>query len=84
MTNKEWIRAAETKPTEYPQDMPCAVCGNRWMQHKGLLCPSQVGGLIVIDGVLAPVEARFPLPPNATTFIPDVAWQNPNPDFDVV
>jgi hypothetical protein len=81
--NADYIKAASVKSTEYPQDLPCVVCKNRWMQHKGTLCPAQVGGILMIEGQPVCVEARFPLPENATTFIPDLEFLK-QPDFDVV
>lgn len=81
MKPKEIERAINVSPKEYPQDMPCAVCGYRWMQHMGLLCPSTPGGLRIADGQPVPI---LPTYQTETTFIPDVSWQNPNPDFDVV
>lgn len=67
-------------PKEYPHDLPCAVCHFRWMQHKGTLCPKRPGYLTRILGKLIPVAPVF----GDTTFIPDVAYLNKNPDFDVV
>lgn len=83
MKHADYIKAASTPRTEYPQELPCMVCGNRWMQHKGTLCPAQVGGILMIEGHPAVVEARFPLPENATTFIPDLDFLK-QPNFDVV
>lgn len=34
-----------TNPNLYPQEMPCAMCGKRWMQHKGEVCPIRIGEL---------------------------------------
>jgi hypothetical protein len=78
MTPAEKERAALVSPKEYPQDLPCAICRFRWMQHQGTLCPIRPG---YFDHVLG-----LPVPPlmGNTTFIPDVAYLNQNPDFDVV
>jgi len=76
MTEKERERAMLVSPKEYPQNLPCAICGFRWMQHHGTLCPKQPGYLLF--GI-----PRAPIMGD-TTFIPDVAYLNQNPDFDVV
>ena len=70
-------RAMAVAKTEYPQDLPCAVCRFRWMQHKGTLCPKTPG---YFDHVL---QMAFPPTLGDTTFIPDVAYLNQSPDFDV-
>jgi len=77
MTWQERERAMSVSPKEFPQDLPCAVCRYRWMQHKGLLCPVRPGYMSV---------SGIPVPPifGDTTFIPDVAYLNQNPDFDVM
>jgi hypothetical protein len=84
MSRREKETAMLVPKTEYPQDMPCTVCGYRWMQHKGTLCPQRPGGMIPIDFVthieFIPVEPLW----GDTTFLPDVAYYNQNPDFDVV
>ena len=78
MTSAEKERAILVSPKEYPQDLPCAVCGFRWMQHAGTLCPKRPGYYsYVLD---------IPVPPimGDSTFIPDLAYLNVNPDFDVM
>lgn len=82
LTRYERERAMQESPKQYPQNMPCAVCGNRWMQHKGTLCPSRVGDAMRVGTEIIPILPSFE--GSNTTFIPDVAWENPNPDFDVV
>lgn len=82
LTRAEIEKAALVSPLTYPQDMPCANCKRRWMQHKGLLCPVQ-------DGYWSPVRAAnggfIAVPPKFGTdlFIPDEAYYTP-PDFEVV
>jgi hypothetical protein len=78
ISKEEWSRAIQSDPKEYPQDMPCAVCGNRWMQHLGKLCPTRPG---YISEFGHPVPALFV--DSDTTFIPDTAYYK-RPDFDVV
>lgn len=70
-------RAMIADPKEFPQEMPCAVCGFRWMQHKGRLCPSR-------PGYFDPLTQR-PVAPifGDTEFIPDANFFK-QPDFDVV
>lgn len=70
-------RAMLADAKEFPQEMPCAVCGNRWMQHKGRLCPAKPG---YFDHVL-----QRPVPPifGDTEFIPDANFYK-EPNFDVV
>jgi hypothetical protein len=77
MNNAEKERAMLVSPKEYPGEMPCAVCGYRWMQHRGSLCPKHPGYFSVI--------LQRPIPPimGDTTFIPDVAFVK-EPDFDVI
>jgi hypothetical protein len=76
LTDKERELAMLVSRKEFPQDMPCAVCHFRWMQHRGLLCPIRPGFMSVTG---------LPVPPvyGDSTFIPDVAYFN-QPDFDVV
>jgi hypothetical protein len=59
-------------------DLPCMVCRFRWMQHRGLLCPSVPGHW---DEIL-----QVPVPPvmGYTKFEPDEKWLDQNPDFAVV
>lgn len=77
MTQAEKELAMLVSPKEYPQDLPCAVCGYRWMQHRGSLCPRKPGYYsFVLGRPVAPVLGD-------TTFIPDVAFLK-QPDFDVV
>lgn len=78
MTPKEIEQAISVSPKEYPPDLPCAVCRFRWMQHKGTLCPRTPG---YFDRFLM---QAFPPTFADTTFIPDLAYLNQNPDFDVV
>ena len=83
LSRQEREKALSVSKHEYPQDMPCAVCGYRWMQHHGTLCPIRPGYLTPVDMgdhiEMLPVAPIF----GNKTFIPDVAWQNQNPDFDV-
>lgn len=81
MTRHELERAISVDPKEYPQNCPCAVCGYRWMQHMGSLCPATPGGIMILDGEAVMVKPVFQ---EETTFIPDMAFYNQNPDFDVV
>ena len=70
--------AMAVSPKEYPQDMPCMMCQYVWMQHKGTLCPARPGYFDPVTGnPVAPIYQA------ETTFIPDVAYLNQNPDFDV-
>lgn len=75
MTPQEKERAMLVSPKEYPEECPCAVCGYRWMQHHGTLCPKR-------PGYLHPLG--FPVPPSLgdTTFVPDLAFFK-EPDFNV-
>jgi hypothetical protein len=77
-------RAMSVARTEYPAEMPCAVCGFRWMQHRGTLCPARPGYLVPID-MGDRIEYR-PVAPvfGDTTFLPDASYYNQSPDFDVV
>ena len=80
--------AANVSPSEYPQMMPCLACGYAWMQHKGTLCPQRPGGMQQVLRNGGTPEAYIELVPvlpiwGDTTFIPDVAYFNQNPDFDV-
>jgi hypothetical protein len=79
LTDAEILAAISVPATEYPQDMPCMLCHFRWMQHKGTLCPKTPGGFDLKNG-----RAVLPTWQFYTTFIPDVAYMNPDPDFDVV
>lgn len=85
LNQKEREAFAAVDRNTYPQDMPCAVCGARWMQHKGMLCSSSPGGVFFLDmGTYIepiPIAPRFE---GESFFVPDLAWQNQNPDFDVV
>lgn len=81
LTRKEIEAAINVSREEYPQNMPCAVCGYRWMQHMGTLCPATPGGFATIDGQPAVIMPVFQ---EETTFLPDVAYYSQNPDFDVV
>lgn len=78
LTDAERERAALVSPKEYPQEMPCAVCRFRWMQHRGTLCPKTPGYVSQVTGEAVPPTM------GDTTFIPDVAYYSQNPDFDVV
>lgn len=70
-------RAMLADPKEFPQEMPCAVCGFRWMQHKGRLCPAR-------PGYLDPLTHQA-IPPamGDTEFIPDADFYK-EADFDVI
>jgi hypothetical protein len=70
-------RAMIADKEEFPQEMPCCVCGFRWMQHKGRLCPSRPGYFDPVSG--QPVAPVF----GNTEFIPDVNFYK-EPDFDAV
>lgn len=70
-------RAMLVSPKTYPQDMPCCVCGFRWMQHKGTLCPARPGYFDPISGL--PVPPTF----SDTEFLPDVNFFK-EADFDAV
>jgi hypothetical protein len=74
--------AANHDKNAYPQEMPCMLCGYRWMQHMGLLCPAKPGGFIPLrdTGELIPV---MPIFRTDQFFIPDLAYYK-EPDFDVV
>jgi hypothetical protein len=72
--------AANHDKNAYPNECPCAVCGYRWMQHMGLLCPATPGGFIPLDGEMVPVMPVFR---TDSFFIPDLAYYR-QPDFDVV
>lgn len=65
----------------YPQDMPCAMCGYRWMQHKGEVCPVKPGGLKKTILGLTPVVPVFL--GSKTAFVPDYEFYK-EPNFDVV
>lgn len=78
MTEQEKDKARSASKTLYPQEMPCAICGNRWMQHVGEMCPIKPGYLSRLTGLPVPPET------GETTFVPDAAFYNQNPDFDVV
>jgi hypothetical protein len=80
MTEAERERAMLVDRKEYPQDLPCAVCRYRWMQHKGSLCPKVPGHWARTPEGIVPIPPTF----GDTTFIPDVAYLNQSPDFDVV
>jgi hypothetical protein len=84
MTPAEKERAMLVDRKEYPGEMPCMVCGFRWMQHKGTLCPSRPGYGFPLD--CGDHIEIIPVPPiwGNTTFIPDLAYYSQNPDFDVV
>lgn len=81
LSRAELEAAINVSPKEYPQNMPCAVCGYRWMQHLGTLCPAKPGGFLVAAGEMVPI---LPVYQEEMTFLPDVAYYNQNPDFDVV
>lgn len=74
--------AANYKKDAYPQECPCAICGYRWMQHMGLICPATPGGFIPIrdSGEMIPVMPTFNLD---SFFIPDMDFYK-TPNFDVV
>jgi hypothetical protein len=84
LTRAERERAIAVSRNEYPPEMPCAVCGFRWMQHRGTLCPARPGYLVPIDCgdhiEFMPVSPVF----GDTTFLPDASYFNQSPDFDVV
>jgi hypothetical protein len=42
--------AINVDPKEYPENMPCAMCGYMWMQHYGTLCPARPGYLELTTG----------------------------------
>jgi hypothetical protein len=69
-------RAMLADPKEFPQEMPCAVCHFRWMQHKGRLCPARPGYFDQLTG--GPVAPVF----GNTEFIPDVNFYK-EADFEV-
>jgi len=78
MTDADRERAMLVSPKEYPQDLPCAICHHRWMQHKGTLCPVSPGYIERDGGIKLPVFAG-----SNSTFVPDLAYLNQSPDFDV-
>jgi hypothetical protein len=84
LTVAEMERAINHDKHTYPNEMPCAICGHRWMQHMGLLCPVRAGGFLNVDGELVPVMPVYGNQQNGTLFVPDLAYYNQNPDFDVV
>lgn len=77
MTQAERERAMSSRKDEFPNDMPCAVCGYRWMQHMGLLCPRTPGHYNQVLGTATPPTQ------GDTTFIPDVDYFK-RPDFAVI
>jgi hypothetical protein len=81
LTKQEIEKAINVDRNTYPGEMPCIICGHRWMQHMGTLCPHTPGGYIIVDGMLAAVKPIFQ---EETTFLPDMTYYNQNPDFDVV
>jgi hypothetical protein len=76
MTRQEKEHAILVSRNEYPQDLPCAVCHFRWMQHRGTLCPKRPGYMSALGVPVPPIMGD-------TTFIPDLAYLK-QPDFDVV
>ena len=80
LTPRELQTAIEANPKEFPNEMPCANCGHRWMQHMGKLCPATPGGFMIIDGEMVPIMPVFQ---ETKTFIPDVDYFK-TPNFDVV
>lgn len=78
MTEAERERAMLVDRKEYPQDLPCAICHHRWMQHNGTLCPVSPGYITRMGTVQLPVFEN-----SNSTFIPDAAYYNQSPDFEV-
>ena len=84
LTREQREKAMSVSPKEYPQEMPCLICGYRWMQHRGMLCPIRPGSMVPVDArVLGACErtgircrwscARAPLPARCTVTRPPVA-----------
>ena len=73
----------------FPENCPCAMCGHRWMQHKGEVCPVRVGEMRqTLDGSgnYAGGQIHLILPEyrgSMTAFVPDEAYYK-TPDFAVV
>ena len=76
LTQAERERAMLAPRNLYSNKMPCMVCGFRWMQHKGTLCPSRPGYFSQ--------SLRMPIAPimGDTEFLPDERFYK-EPDFDV-
>lgn len=70
-----------TNANLYPQEMPCAMCGYRWMQHKGEVCPVKPGGFKQTILGMIPIVPIFS--GSKTAFVPDVEFYK-EPNFDVV
>jgi len=79
LSHAEIEKAISIDPKTYPQDMPCSVCGFRWMQHMGTLCPVRPGYIENASGFPKLVLPVF----GNTTFLPDLDYYK-TPDFDVV
>jgi hypothetical protein len=82
LTPAQVERAALASPYLYPQDCPCARCGFRWMQHKGLLCPATEGKWSTIQNPHTGMPYVIPPTFSDQTFIPDEAYYR-EPEFDV-
>lgn len=82
LTPAQLERAALASPHLYPQDCPCVRCKHRWMQHKGMLCPTKDGYLSSLTG---PNGEKIIVPPEfgVDLFIPDENYYR-EADFDVV
>lgn len=78
LSSSQLQHAINVSPKEFPENMPCAVCGFFWMQHMGTLCPARAGYFDPLT--MHPVMPVFQ---NTETFIPDVMYFNQSPDFDV-
>jgi len=78
LTDADRERAMLSDRREFPQDMPCASCRHRWMQHKGRLCPVTPGYLSRTGMPMLPVFEG-----SNSTFVPDVNYFK-EPDFDVM
>lgn len=66
----------------FPENCPCAMCGYRWMQHKGEVCPVRVGEM----RQSATGQIHIILPEyrgSMTAFVPDEAYYK-TPDFAVM
>lgn len=70
-----------TNANLYPQEMPCAMCGHRWMQHRGEVCPVRPGGFKQTVLGMIPIMPVFY--GSKTAFVPDIEFYK-EPNFDVV
>jgi hypothetical protein len=85
LSPRDFEKFAAYPRESYPQEMPCAVCGYMWMQHKGMLCPLSPGGFIPIETEKGVFETFAVMPVfGDSLFVPDLDYYKQNPPFEVV